>query len=274
LDDWRQSAPFWAKHAGAISTLFASVTTELISDAGVVEGDRVIDVAGGVGEPSLRIAEIVAPSGTVIATDAIAEMVGGARAFAIERGLANIDFQVCAADSLPFESNLFDVAVCRFGVMLLGDPAAAVSEMIRVVSPGGRVAFAVWSEPEANPFFYVVTEVLSKYVESTPQDPAAPGAFRFSSKGRLARLVADAGGEQVRERTLRFRAEAPLTPEQYWRLRVEMSDTLRNKIATVTEETLDSIRSAVVERAHDFYSDGVLSFPAEVLLVTAVKPRV
>src|SRR5882762_10846029 len=75
LREWRESARYWQTHAATIRRMFAPVTDALVQDAGIVEGHSVLDVAGGPGEPSLTIAQIVAPRGTVACTDAIDEMV-------------------------------------------------------------------------------------------------------------------------------------------------------------------------------------------------------
>lgn len=71
LREWRESAFYWQKHLPTIQTMFQPVTQALIEGAGIVEGDAVLDVAGGSGEPSLTIAETVGPTGSVTCTDAV-----------------------------------------------------------------------------------------------------------------------------------------------------------------------------------------------------------
>lgn len=132
LREWRQSAAYWEKHIGTIRVMFSPVTQALIDDAGLIEGDAVLDVAGGSGEPSLTIAETVGPTGSVTCTDAVAEMVVAAQSEARRRGLTNVAFRQCAADSLPFENNSFDAVVSRLGVMFFPDLLAALREMLRV----------------------------------------------------------------------------------------------------------------------------------------------
>ncbi len=78
LPEWRASAPYWAKHHATIREMFAPLTHALIEDAGIVQGQSVLDIAGGPGEPSLTIAEVVGPAGSVTCTDAVAEMVEAA----------------------------------------------------------------------------------------------------------------------------------------------------------------------------------------------------
>lgn len=104
LPEWRESAPYWVKHHATIGQMFAPLTRALIDDTGINQGQSVLDVAGGAGEPSLTIAEIVGPTGTVTCTDAVAEMVEAARTEARDRKLTNVQFRQCTADDLPFPS--------------------------------------------------------------------------------------------------------------------------------------------------------------------------
>src|SRR5436305_13349158 len=98
MREWRESASFWEKHAQTIRAMFTPVTAALIEDAGIREGQTVLDVAGGPGEPSLTIAETVGPSGSVICTDAVADMVQAAERAARRRGITNVSFRQCPAD--------------------------------------------------------------------------------------------------------------------------------------------------------------------------------
>ena len=186
LQEWRDSAEYWEKHAQTIRTMFAPVTKALIEEAEIVEGDKVLDVAGGPGEPSLTIAEFVGPTGSVTFTDAVAKMVQAAEREASRRGITNISFRQCSADALPFEDQQFDVAVSRLGVMFFPDPEAGLREMMRVLKRGGVVSLAVWGKSELNPFSYVVTNVMARYFKTSPATLAASDAFRFAEPGTLA----------------------------------------------------------------------------------------
>jgi SAM-dependent methyltransferase len=184
----------------------------------------------------------------------------------------NLHVVRCSGEALPFRGAAFDAVVCRFGVMFFADPREGAREALRVIGPGGALAFAVWSEKSANPFFSATSEVVSWYVPSEPEDPDAPGAWRFAPRGKLASLIEDVGLERVSERLLSFRIEAPLSFEEFWRMRVEMSDTLRGKVATLT----DAQRAALARDAEGalarYFAAGTMSFPAEVLVVSGRKP--
>lgn len=198
LREWRASAFYWQKHANTIRTMFAPVTRALIHDADIMEGEAVLDVAGGAGEPSLTIADVVGPTGSVSFTDIAPEMVAAAESESHRRGLKNITFKQCPAQSLPFESESFDAVVCRLGAMFFPDPVAALREMLRVTKHDGVISLAVWGKSELNPFSYAITSVVEQYFEVTAEaDPNAPGAFRFAEPGSLARILAEAGAGEL-----------------------------------------------------------------------------
>src|SRR6266567_1375585 len=200
LREWRESAFYWQKHLGTIRAMFQPVTETLIKEADLIEGETVLDVAGGSGEPSLTIAETVGATGSVTYTDAVAEMVTAAESEAQRRGLTNVTFRQCAADALPFENNSFDAVVCRLGIMFFPDPLAGLREMLRVTKREGMLSLAVWGKSDLNPFSYLITDVVARHFEpAEPADPNAPGAFRFAEPSSLARILAEAGAVDVRE---------------------------------------------------------------------------
>ena len=271
LREWRDSAKYWETHAGTIQKMFAPVTSALIEEAGIIEGNAVLDVAGGPGEPSLTIAEKVGPAGSVMCTDAVAEMVAAAETEAARRGLKNIQFRQCQSDSLPFESNSFDAAVSRLGVMFFPDPVAALREMLRVIKTEGTLSFAVWHESNVNPFAYIVTDVVSRHMKTQPADSDAPGAFRFAEPGKLVRVLAEAGAVHVRERLLKFQIEAPISREEFWEMRSGTSGTLREKLEALSSDLRLTIANEVKEAVAEFFPNEQMSFPAQMLIVSGDK---
>lgn len=271
LREWSESAAAWRRHNATIRTMFTPLTTALIETARISAGQSVLDVAGGPGEPSLTIAEVVGPRGTVTYTDAVAEMVASAEEEAQRRGLSNISFQQSVAESLPFADNVFDVAVSRLGVMLFSDPAAALREMLRVTKPQGALCYVVWGDNERNPFTSIVSKVIARYVETPAQDPDAPGAFRFAEPGKLARLLTQAGAVDVQERELNFQIAAPVSLEQFWEMRSTTSGTLREKLATLSPDKAQQVAAEVQDAVREYFPNNQMSFPANMLVVSARK---
>src|SRR6184192_4343761 len=111
LDAWQISAQYWDKYRTVIAQMFAPLTAGLIEEARIGVGQKVLDIGGGSGEPSLTISGIVGSTGSVMYTDPVAGMVETAQAEAASRGLTNIEFRKCSADALPFPDSTFDVVV-------------------------------------------------------------------------------------------------------------------------------------------------------------------
>ncbi len=272
LQEWRESAPYWEKHRHIIEMMFAPVARALIEGARIARGHSVLDVAAGPGEPSLTIAEAVGPTGFVMCTDAVVEMVAAAESEARRRGIDNIQFRQCVADSLPFEVNSFDAVVSRLGAMFFPNPPAALREMLRVTKPGGMLSLAVWPRSELNPFSYIVTNILSRYVETPATDRDAPGAFRFAEEGKLASILRSAGATDVGESLLHFRIAAPISPAEFWAMRSETSETLRTKLATLSAQQVSHLAAEIRQATSEFFPDNQMSFPAQMIIVTGRKP--
>lgn len=268
VEGWRASAPYWEKHGEIIRLAFSPITSALLDATAISAGQSVLDVAGGMGEPAMTIAETVGLDGRVVCTDIAPGMVAAARREAMRRGFSHLGFALCSADDLPFAAEAFDTAVSRLGIMFFPDPLKAISEMARVVRPGGRIGFAVWGTKDENPFFRVPTEVINTYVESTPEGPDAPGAWRFGDSGLLAGMLAETGIIDITEARIDFTIAADIDFAGFWTMRVELSDTLRQKMGSLSPTeaaaATDDVRRATVP----FFPNGKMRFPASVLAVS------
>ena len=271
LDCWQANAKYWTSYSDTIAGMFMPLTEAMIERAGIHEGQSVLDVAGGAGEPSLTIAERVGPNGSVMCTDAVAEMVEAARQVANRRGLKNVQFRQCTAESLPFPDNSFDVLVCRLGVMFFRDSLGSMREMLRVVKPGGSLTFAVWYKSDVNPFCYLVSGVVDQHVKAAEPDPNAPNAFRYAEPGKLAGVMKEAGAIDVRDEIVRFDIEAPLTALEFWTMRSQTSDTLREKLAKLPAAEQAQIATEVQQAVKPFFPDDQMKFPTQMLIATGSK---
>ena len=271
LDAWQISARYWEKYRTLIAQIFAPLTAALVDEARIGPGHKVLDIGGGNGEPSLTIASIVGPNGSVVYTDPVAGMVEAAKAEGSRRGLKNIQFRQCSADDLPFPDRTFDLAVARLSVMFFVDPAASVRGMLRVIRDDGSITFVVWGSKQSNPFFTAVTDVIDRFIEVPPTDPNAPDAFRFAAPGKLAGILKDVGAKNVTERQLNFEIKAPISFEQFWQMRTEMSDTLREKMARLAPAQLPMVKEAVADATRGYFRNGTMSFPALAMVVSGRK---
>ena len=165
---------------------------ELLWQAALQPGERVLDVACGTGLVSFAAARAVGPAGGVVGVDLSGRMVEAARQRGEGTALTNVRFERMGAEQLALDDAGFDVVLCALGFMYMPDPAEAMREMRRVLRPGGRVAAAVWGERRrcgwAALFPIVDAEVVSD---------VCPLFFQLGEGDALASLVSSAGFEAV-----------------------------------------------------------------------------
>ena len=205
-------------------------------------GHAVLDIATGPGEPALTLAALVGPEGKVFGIDPVSKMVAASRRSADRLGFQNAQFDVASADHLPFLADTFDAVVSRFGVMFFPSPVDAIREMLRVLKPGRKLTMAVWHFAERNPFHFTLSRVMDRFVDPPPPGPDDPDAFRFASPGKLVDVLTEAGAIAPSERVLRFAIRAPISVEDFWTLRCEMSEKLREKIASLSNDQMTEVK--------------------------------
>lgn len=271
IDRRTNSARDADKNRDIIRRLFGPVSEALIDDAEIAPGHSVLDVATGSGEPALRIADIVGSTGEVVGIDPVVGLIEASRRAAERLSLDNARFETAGVDSLPFPDDRFDSVVSRFGVMFFPSPVAGVREMLRVLRPGKKMALAVWHFRDANPFHDVVARIVDAVLPPPELPPDAPEPFRFAASGKLQAIVAGAGAANPVERLFRFSIEVPLSAEDFWNLRMEMSEKLRERLATLRPDILEDVKRRSIAAFREYSSANGLSFPAEVRLVSARK---
>jgi len=271
INRWTGSAPYWEKHRDVIRQMFAPVTQALVEDGQIGTGHVVLDIATGPGEPALSVAGRVGPNGKVFGIDPIPEMVAAARRAADRLELRNVQFDVAFADKMPFPADTFDAVISRFGVMFFPSPVDGVREMLRALKPGRKLALAVWHFAENNPFHYSLSRVIDRYVESPPLAPDALDAFRFATPGKLRAILSEAGASSVSERLLQFTIQAAISLEDFWTLRIEMSEKLREKIVRLSNDQVNEVKRQTLASLREYSTDSGMSFPAEVLIVSGAK---
>jgi ubiquinone/menaquinone biosynthesis C-methylase UbiE len=126
LENWEAAASGWRRRRDLLDAYAAPVAHWML-EAVSQPGERVLELAAGMGETGLLAAELVAPAGSVIISDQAEAMLEGARARAAELGIENVRFQVLNAEWIDLPLASVDVVLCRWGFMLMVDPGAALA---------------------------------------------------------------------------------------------------------------------------------------------------
>jgi len=165
---WDSVARGWHKWWKTFENGAQKVSDRLIELANVESGDKVLDVATGIGEPAISAAKIVGKSGHVTATDISSEMLAIAEERARSTGLHEvIEFKQSDAESLELETNqAFNSIICRWGLMFLPNLDNALSNMLRLLVPGGKMAAAVWSEPSKVPLISMPISIARQELQA------------------------------------------------------------------------------------------------------------
>ena len=265
-----ETAAAWQKHYATMREQFASVTGALADAAGLQPGMHVLDLASGTGDPSLTLARRVLPGGTVTATDLSTAMLAALRTNADADGLANIETQPCDAHELPFADSRFDRVTSRFGLMFFGQVDCALSEVRRVLKPGGRIAFTVWGGPIPGSYFGTAVLPFVKRLAEKP-DPDGPGPMRFAEPGKLKRVVEAAGFSGVAEAVHNLPSPYKGTPERLLSDMMEIAAPFRNAAATLSESDRSDAEQEAVAGLRGLEKNGIVNVTAPVIVVTGVS---
>lgn len=106
------------------------------------KGEQVLDIGCGAGVDTILAAIIVGPKGSVSGVDIVAGMIARAESNLQMMALDNVKFQQVSGENLPFSDDTFDVVISNGVINLIPDKEAALSEIIRVLKPAGRLMVA------------------------------------------------------------------------------------------------------------------------------------
>jgi SAM-dependent methyltransferase len=267
--DWDAAATGWGKRADMIRSMGMPVSVWMIEAAELHAGARVLELAAGPGDTGFLAAELIRPGGTLICSDASDRMLAVARDRAAAQGVDNVEFKRLMLEWIDLPTASVDVILCRWGLMLVDDPAAAAQECRRVLAPGGRLVLSVWARPERNPWATIPSDALAARELAPPPDRSGPGMFALADDAGLDELLASAG-------FVERRIEPVALEREYDSVDAWLAETLdlSGPFAGVWEQLTDSQRAVLVdeirERSRPFTADdGSLRLPGTALTAAA-----
>ncbi len=266
LTHWEEAASGWVARQQALRELSAPVSHWMIDAVDPQPGQRVLELAAGLGETGFLAAELVAPVGGVITSDQADAMLDGARKRAGELGLTNVEFQVLNAEWIDLPVASVDAVLCRWGYMLMADPSAALAETRRVLRPEGHVALAVWDALEHNPWaLHPAAELLERGLMQPPP-PGAPGPFALGEEQRVRDLLERAGFQEVWVQRLDLAQRAP-SFDEFWDTTLDMARLFHDAVLARPESEIAEIRASLAARLAPFTAaDGSLEIPMRTLV--------
>jgi SAM-dependent methyltransferase len=266
---WERAAPGWRDHRATLQAVAMPVSQWMADAVHPQPGHRVLELAAGPGDTGFLVAELIAPGGQLICSDASEGMLDAARDRAEELGLQDVEFRALNAESIALEAASQDAVLCRWGYMLLADPSAALGETRRVLRPGGRLALAAWDTAEKNVWASVAPEELTRLLGTPPPAPGQPGMFAFAPPGRIEALLEEAGFTEVEVSALDL-TFTYADEDAWWEDRVGLSVLFADTLAGLDADRRDRLREAIDARLAEYRDEsGRLTVPARALVAAA-----
>jgi ubiquinone/menaquinone biosynthesis C-methylase UbiE len=257
---WRQQSAYMGKH----------VTETIVNEAAVHAGERVLDVACGTGEPAISLATLLRDSGTVVGADISTEPLKIAADRASTRGLTNTEFLQADIHNLPFADAEFDCVTSRFGVMFFADLPRALTEIHRVLKPGGRIALLAWG-PMEQPYFQTTIGRLQELVPGAELPASGRAMFKFGDPNVLATAAAAAGFTSINARLQTVPWTWPGTSADVWAYFREVTAPFKALFHAVPESRCEEIDNAVCQAISRYESNEQVEFTATITLLSARK---
>lgn len=246
-----------------VPALFRQWALRMLDAADLQPGCRVLDVACGTGILAREARRRLGEGATVVGLDASPGMLTVAQQLD-----PTIQWQQGVAESLPHEDGSFDRVVSQFGLMFFVDRQQALREMLRVLTPEGVLAVAVWESLERSEAYPIVVTLLERLAGPEAAD-ALRAPFVLGDRLQLAALFEEAGVSSITVTTHTGTARFPS-------IRTMVEADLRGWLPVMgvdlPEALIDEIlREAEQSLAQYVRADGVVEFESPAHLVTGSK---
>jgi len=255
----------WNKAAATYESAFATATRcfipALLDAAGVTAGRRVLDIACGPGVVTAAAAERgAAATGLDFAPAMLALARTRHPALMFDQG---------DAETLPCPDASFDAVVSNFGIHHVPRPALALREALRVLRPGGHLAFTIWAAPADNLAWKLLFDAIARRGDMAASDAPPPGGG-FATGAACQAALAEAGAAAIETRTERA---VWRHPDAASLLRAFQTGTARMAalIAAQDPASLPAIAADIAAAAAPYRDAGGLAVPIAAIVASGVK---
>jgi ubiquinone/menaquinone biosynthesis C-methylase UbiE len=213
-------------------------TVERIS---LQSGAAVLDACCGAGASAIPAAEAVGPNGRVLGVDLAENLLTLARSKAARQGLSQAEFRFADIEALDPSAEMFDVAICVFGIFFLPDIPAGVRCLWRLLRPGGQLVITTWGprfgEPGSSAFWNAVRrERPELYKGFNPWD-------RICDPDALAAVFREAGVEAV-DAQAESSVQPLESPKDFWT--IVLGSGYRATVEQLNADERERVRAATI----------------------------
>ncbi len=270
-EQWQAAADAWHHWGPTLSDWLGPATERMLDLAAVTTGSRVLDVAAGAGEQTLRAARRVGPSGYVLATDIAPNILQFVVESTRDAGLTNVETRVMDGENLELEDASFHAVISRVGLIYFPDQQKALTGMRRVLRPGGKISAIVYSTPENNRFFSIPVSIIRRRAQLPPPLPGQPGPFSLGSPGVLEEAFRKAGFHDIRTEVVAAPLRLPSAAECV-RFERESFGALHQMMAGLSEAERQATWDEIEQELRAFESTDGFAGPCELVVAVGTCP--
>ena len=270
-EQWQDVAAAWGRWSPTLERWLGPATQVMLDLGRVSVGAQVLDVAAGAGGQSLAAARRVGATGRVLATDISPAILALAEANARRAGLTNLAVREMDGEDLQVEQGHFDSVISRVGLIYFPDQHRALTNILRALRPGGRLAAIVYSTPDRNAFFSVPVSVIRERAQLPTPAAGQPGPFSLGAPGVVGTALRDAGFVDVVE----VRLDAPLLMDSAAhcvRFEQESFGALHQMLSGLDDEARAAAWSEIAERLAAYETPHGFRGPCELVIAAGTAP--
>jgi ubiquinone/menaquinone biosynthesis C-methylase UbiE len=273
-ESWDSVAAEWQKWWKTIEASAEKVSRRLIELAEIKPDSKVLDIATGIGEPSITAAKKVSGgNGHVLATDISPQMLSIARQRAASLGLQDvIEIKEGDAETISLPDSAFDAVLCRWGLMFLPDLESGLSNIYRSLVQGGHLAAAVWASPDRVPFISLALNTVMKETNSPQPPPGIPGPFSLSDEDNLNDSFIKSGFRDITIERINVILHFD-SAEDYTSFVHGTAAPIRAMLANETPERREEVLNAVTQSVRKYAdsSTGPVKLASEAICIVGTK---
>jgi ubiquinone/menaquinone biosynthesis C-methylase UbiE len=251
---WDNAAAGWQDWWETIERAAQKVSDKIVQLAEIQPGDRVLDIATGIGEPAVTVARRVKPNGKVLAIDISPQMLLIAKTRAKSLGLDGVmEFRESDGEKidLPDSTAKFDAILSRWGLMFFPNLHAALVRIRQMLVNHGRLSAAVWSAQSKVPWLDLAFATVRKQINAPAPPPGTPGPFALADIETLKQSFSQAGFKDIKIDTIQITFEFD-SPESYTRLHQQTAMRIHEMLANQIEEVKKQAWNSITEAAWQY----------------------
>jgi ubiquinone/menaquinone biosynthesis C-methylase UbiE len=267
---WNNAAAGWQDWWETIERGAQKVSDKIVQLAEIKPGDKVLDIATGIGEPAITAAKRVKPNGKVVATDISPKMLAIAKIRAKSFGLDSIiEFRESDGEKLDFpdQTAKSDAVLSRWGLMFFPNLSEALVKIREILVTNGRLSAAVWSTPSKVPWLDLAFASVRKQINAPAPPPGTPGPFALADIEALKQSFSQAGFKDIKIDTFQITFEFD-SPESYTKLHQQTATRIHAMLANQTEEVKTQAWNSITEAVWQYAdSHGRVNLDNEVICI-------